>query len=132
MVTLFNAGRDMRQFKQCIRQRIVANYGRLALPGIYILWLRCRAPFSANCCVSNWRLEDEVGHWDGEVGQGVRLLVVVLNLPYLKGFILFPSPRIIHYKRELVRKEKAQAEAAAILVLRKRLQDYYGETDGDD
>lgn len=35
-------------------------------------------------------------------------------------------------KRELVRKEKALAEAAAILVLRKRLRDYYGETDGDD
>lgn len=35
-------------------------------------------------------------------------------------------------KRELVRKEKALAEAAAILVLRKKLRDYYGETDGDD
>ena len=35
-------------------------------------------------------------------------------------------------KRELVRKEKALAEAAAILVLRKKLSDYYGETDGDD
>ncbi|AFJ45635.1 hypothetical protein EBL_c36500 [Shimwellia blattae DSM 4481 = NBRC 105725] len=35
-------------------------------------------------------------------------------------------------KKELVRKEKALAEAAAILVLRKKLRDYYGETDGDD
>ncbi|WP_265504268.1 hypothetical protein [Providencia rustigianii] len=35
-------------------------------------------------------------------------------------------------KRELVRKEKALAEAAAILVLRKKLSDYYGETGGDD
>ena len=35
-------------------------------------------------------------------------------------------------KRELARKEKALAEAAAILVLRKKLSDYYGETDGDD
>lgn len=35
-------------------------------------------------------------------------------------------------KKELIRKEKALAEAAAILVLRKRLRDYYGEADGDD
>ena len=35
-------------------------------------------------------------------------------------------------KKELVRKEKALAEAAAILVLRKRLRDYYGEVDEDD
>ena len=35
-------------------------------------------------------------------------------------------------KRELVRKEKALAEAAAILVLRKQLRDYYGVTDEDD
>lgn len=35
-------------------------------------------------------------------------------------------------KRELARKEKALAEAAAILVLRKKLRDYYGETDEDD
>ncbi|MDF7680394.1 transposase [Enterobacteriaceae bacterium ESL0689] len=35
-------------------------------------------------------------------------------------------------KRKLIRKEKALAEAAAILVLRKKLRDYYGETDGDD
>ncbi|MCL6327667.1 hypothetical protein EXT52_21000 [Pectobacterium polaris] len=33
-------------------------------------------------------------------------------------------------KRELVRKEKALA--AAILVLRKQLRDYYGVTDEDD
>ncbi|ACT07404.1 transposase IS3/IS911 family protein [Dickeya chrysanthemi Ech1591] len=35
-------------------------------------------------------------------------------------------------KKELQRKEKALAEAAAILVLRKKLRDYYGETDEDD
>ncbi|KHS82397.1 MULTISPECIES: transposase [Pectobacterium] len=35
-------------------------------------------------------------------------------------------------KKELLRKEKALAEAAAILVLRKKLTDYYGETDEDD
>lgn len=35
-------------------------------------------------------------------------------------------------KKELQRKEKALAEAAAILVLRKKLKDYYGETDEDD
>ncbi|EFP9582720.1 hypothetical protein HLP58_004259, partial [Shigella flexneri] len=35
-------------------------------------------------------------------------------------------------KRELLRKEKALAEAAAILVLRKQLRDFYGETDEDD
>jgi len=35
-------------------------------------------------------------------------------------------------KKELVRKEKALAEAAAILVLRKKLTDYCGETAGED
>jgi len=35
-------------------------------------------------------------------------------------------------KRELVIKEKALAKAAAILVLRKKLRDYYGNTDEDD
>jgi transposase-like protein len=35
-------------------------------------------------------------------------------------------------KKELLRKEKALAEAAAILVLRKKLSDYYGEADEDD
>ena len=35
-------------------------------------------------------------------------------------------------KKELLRKEKALAEATAILVLRKKLTDYYGETDGDE
>lgn len=35
-------------------------------------------------------------------------------------------------KKELLRKDKALAEAAAILVLRKKLSDYYGETDEDD
>lgn len=35
-------------------------------------------------------------------------------------------------KKELLRKEKALAEAAAILVLRKKLRDDYGETDEDD
>ena len=35
-------------------------------------------------------------------------------------------------KKELLRKEKALAEAAALLVLRKKLSDYYGETDEDD
>lgn len=35
-------------------------------------------------------------------------------------------------KRELARKEKALAEAAAILVLRKQLRDYYGVTGEDD
>lgn len=35
-------------------------------------------------------------------------------------------------KKELLRKEKSLAKAAAMLVLRKKLADYYGETDGDD
>ncbi|RNM00825.1 transposase [Dickeya undicola] len=35
-------------------------------------------------------------------------------------------------KRELIRKEKALAEAAAILVLRKQLRDYYGVSDEDE
>ncbi|QDX98819.1 IS3 family transposase [Pectobacterium carotovorum subsp. carotovorum] len=56
-----------------------------------------------------------------------------------QGFLQMSSPddkaalrqsqkEVKQLKRELVRKEKALAEAAAILVLRKRLQDYYGET----
>ncbi|KAA8995766.1 transposase [Affinibrenneria salicis] len=60
-----------------------------------------------------------------------------------QGFLQVSSPddkaslkqsqkRIKQLEKELTRKEKALAEAAAILVLRKRLQDYYGETDGDD
>lgn len=40
--------------------------------------------------------------------------------------------RIKQLEKELTRKEKALAEAAAILVLRKKLRDLYGETDGDD
>jgi hypothetical protein len=35
-------------------------------------------------------------------------------------------------KRELARKEKALAEAAALLVLRKKLNGYYGIADEDD
>ncbi|HBY0419137.1 TPA: hypothetical protein MIO32_25805 [Klebsiella variicola] len=35
-------------------------------------------------------------------------------------------------KKGLVRKDKTLAEAAAILVLRKKLTDYYEETDGED
>ena len=38
----------------------------------------------------------------------------------------------VKLKRELTRKEKALAEAAAILVLRKKLSDYYGEADEDN
>ncbi|MBT0724509.1 transposase [Rosenbergiella sp. S61] len=40
--------------------------------------------------------------------------------------------RIKQLVKELIRKEKALAEAAAIRVLRKKLRDYYGETHGDD
>ena len=60
-----------------------------------------------------------------------------------KGFIQNEAPgdnaalkqsqkRIKQLEKELHRKEKALAEAAAILVLRKKLTDYYGETDGDE
>lgn len=60
-----------------------------------------------------------------------------------QGFLQVSSPgnkaalkqsqkEIKQLKRELIRKEKALTEAAAILVLRKKLSDYYGETDGDD
>ena len=37
--------------------------------------------------------------------------------------------KIKQLEKELLRKEKALAEAAAILVLRKKLTDDYGETD---
>lgn len=60
-----------------------------------------------------------------------------------QGFLQVSSPtdkaalkqsqkEVKQLKRELVRKEKALAEAAAILVLRKQLRDFYGETDEDD
>lgn len=60
-----------------------------------------------------------------------------------QGFLQVSSPNdkaalkqsqkeVKQLKRELVRKEKALAEAAAILVLRKQLRDFYGETDEDD
>lgn len=39
--------------------------------------------------------------------------------------------RIKQLERELSRKEKALAEAAALLVLRKKLRAYYGEEDED-
>ena len=39
--------------------------------------------------------------------------------------------RIKQLERELNRKEKALAEAAALLVLRKKLNAYYGEEDED-
>ena len=39
--------------------------------------------------------------------------------------------RIKQLERELNRKEKALAEAAALLVLRKKLRAYYGEEDED-
>lgn len=40
--------------------------------------------------------------------------------------------RIKQLEKELQRKEKALAEAAALLVLRKKLRALYGEEDGDD
>ncbi len=55
-----------------------------------------------------------------------------VTAPDDKASLKQSQKRIKPLEKELVRKEKALAEAAAILVLRKRLQDYYGETDGDD
>ncbi|MDF7679728.1 transposase [Enterobacteriaceae bacterium ESL0689] len=54
------------------------------------------------------------------------------SAPEDKAALKQSQKEIKQLKRELVRKEKALAEAAAILVLRKKLRDYYGETDGDD
>jgi len=42
------------------------------------------------------------------------------------------SRRIRNLERELARKEKALAEAAALLMLKKRLEDYYQEAEGED
>jgi transposase-like protein len=42
------------------------------------------------------------------------------------------AKRIKELERELKRKEKALAEAAAILVLRKKLNAFWGEAEGDD
>ena len=52
--------------------------------------------------------------------------------PNDKAALKQSQKEIKQLKKELVRKEKALAEAAAILVLRKKLTDYYGETDADD
>ncbi|EGH25749.1 transposase IS3/IS911 family protein, partial [Pseudomonas amygdali pv. mori str. 301020] len=40
--------------------------------------------------------------------------------------------RIQELERELRRKDKALAETAALLVLRKKLNDYWGTTDDED
>lgn len=40
--------------------------------------------------------------------------------------------RITHLEKELCRKEKALAEAAALLILRKKLQAFYGEGSEED
>ncbi len=42
------------------------------------------------------------------------------------------SKHIRKLERELVRKEKALAEAAALLVLKKKLETFYGEDEDDD
>ena len=42
------------------------------------------------------------------------------------------SKRIRQLERELARKEKALAEAAALLVLKKKVESLYGEDEGDD
>ena len=55
-----------------------------------------------------------------------------VSVPVDKAALKQSQKEIKQLKKERVRKEKALAEAAAILVLRKKLRDYYGETDGDD
>ena len=42
------------------------------------------------------------------------------------------NKRIRQLERELARKEKALAEAAALLVLKKKVEVLYGEDEGDD
>jgi transposase len=42
------------------------------------------------------------------------------------------TKRIRQLERELARKEKALAEAAALLVLKKKLETLYGEDEDDD
>ncbi|GAB7198704.1 hypothetical protein OS12_01450 [Dickeya oryzae] len=55
-----------------------------------------------------------------------------VSSPGDKAALKQSQKEIKQLKRELARKEKALAEAAAILVLRKQLRDYYGVTDEDD
>jgi transposase-like protein len=45
---------------------------------------------------------------------------------------LATTKRIRVLERELARKEKALAEAAALLILKKKLEAYYSEAEGDD
>ena len=40
--------------------------------------------------------------------------------------------RIRQLERELARKEKALAEAAALLILKKKVETFYGEDEDDD
>ena len=42
------------------------------------------------------------------------------------------NKRIRHLERELARKEKALAEAAALLILKKKVETFYGEDEDDD
>jgi hypothetical protein len=43
-----------------------------------------------------------------------------------------PTSGIRQLERELARKEKALAEAAALLVLKRKVETLYGEDEGDD
>lgn len=52
--------------------------------------------------------------------------------PNDKNALKQSQKKIKQLEKELLRKEKALAEAAAILVLRKKLTDFYGETDEAD
>lgn len=52
--------------------------------------------------------------------------------PEDKAALKQSQKEIKQLKKALIRKKKALAEAAAILVLRKKLTDYYGETDEAD
>ena len=55
-----------------------------------------------------------------------------MSSPTDKAALKQSQKEVKQLKHERVRKEKALAEAAAILVLRKQLRDFYGETDEDD
>ena len=55
-----------------------------------------------------------------------------LEKPKARSRTTFDTKRIRSLERELQRKEKALAEAAALLVLKKRLESYFGSADEDE
>ena len=79
----------------------------------------------------SWSIAVKKGLYPEQLVQW-RLAFIHAENPGGKAALKQSQKEIKQLKKELLRKEKSLAEAAPILVLRKKLTDYYGETDGDD